>query len=108
MELSGLHSHGGGGHVGLLGLALRLHGTLDSLQCPRSHSDPHYSGGVSGTTSVSLLPSAHAGHCCSGSAGGACLMSLTGGFEQPCCPAMLEVAVVAVLVVPVSWVSQGV
>lgn len=30
-----------------------------------------------------------------------------GGFEQPCCPAMLEVAVVAVLVVPVSWVSQG-
>lgn len=30
-----------------------------------------------------------------------------GGFEQPCCPAMLEVAVVAVLVVPVSWVSHG-
>lgn len=30
-----------------------------------------------------------------------------GGLEQPCCPAMLEVAVVAVLVVPVSWVSHG-
>lgn len=30
-----------------------------------------------------------------------------GGLEQLCCPAMLEVAVVAVLVVPVSWVSHG-